>query len=163
MDGDSASLAELCALLSSLADVPIRQGFAVTGSINQLGEVQPIGAVNEKIEGFFDICQARGLSGEHGVLIPAANVDHLMLRDDVLAAAAAGKFHVYAVRTADEAIELLTGMAAGQPQDAGIGAQLTLNGRVAARLRDLAALRREQPRPGQIKRAAPSHPKRNAH
>ena len=163
VDGDSASLAELCALLSSLADAPIRQSYAVTGSINQLGEVQPIGAVNEKIEGFFDICQARGLSGEHGVLIPAANVDHLMLRDDVLAAAAAGKFQVYAVRTADEAIELLTGMPAGLPQDAGVGAQVTLNGRVAARLRDLAALRREQPRPGHIKRAAPSRPKHNAH
>jgi hypothetical protein len=86
-----------------------------------------------------------------------------MLRDDVLAAAAAGKFQVYAVRTADEAIELLTGMPAGLPQDAGVGAQVTLNGRVAARLRDLAALRREQPRPGHIKRAAPSRPKHNAH
>jgi predicted ATP-dependent protease len=163
VDGDSASLAELCALLSSLADAPIRQGFAVTGSINQLGEVQPIGAVNEKIEGFFDICQARGLSGEQGVLIPAANVDQLMLRDEVVAAAADGKFRVYAVRNVDEAIELLTGMAAGLPQDAGIGAQLTLNGRVAARLRDLAALRREQPRPGQVKRIAQPRTKRNTH
>ncbi len=163
VDGDSASLAELCALLSSLADAPIRQGYAVTGSINQLGEVQPIGAVNEKIEGFFDICQARGLNGEQGVLIPAANVDQLMLRDEVVAAAAAGKFHVLAVRTADEAIELLTGIPAGLPQDAGAEAQLTLNGRVAARLRDLAALRREQPRPGQIKRVARVHAKRNAH
>jgi len=163
VDGDSASLAELCALLSSLADAPIRQGFAVTGSINQLGEVQPIGGVNEKIEGFFDICQARGLSGEQGVLIPAANVDQLMLRDEVVAAAADGKFHVYAVRTVDEAIELLTGMPAGLPHDADAGAQLTLNGRVAARLRDLAALRREQPRPGQIKRIARSRTKRDAH
>jgi predicted ATP-dependent protease len=163
VDGDSASLAELCALLSSLADAPIRQGFAVTGSINQLGEVQPIGAVNEKIEGFFDICRARGLDGKQGVLIPAANVDQLMLRDEVVAAAAAGKFHVYSVRTADEAIELLTGLPAGQPQDADAGAQTTLNGRVAARLRDLAALRREQPRPGQIKRIARSPAKRHAH
>lgn len=163
IDGDSASLAELCALLSSLAEAPIRQGYAVTGSINQLGEVQPIGAVNEKIEGFFDICQARGLSGEHGVLIPAANVDHLMLRDDVLAAAAEGKFRVFAVRTADEAIELLTGMPAGLPQDAAIGAQASLNGRVAARLRELAALQREQPRPGQIKRIPRTRGKHNAH
>jgi predicted ATP-dependent protease len=163
VDGDSASLGELCALLSSLADVPIRQGFAVTGSINQLGEVQPIGAVNEKIEGFFDICQARGLNGEHGVLIPAANVDQLMLRDEVVAAAADRKFRVFAVHTVDEAIELLTGMRAGLPQDAGITAQFTVNGRVAARLRDLAALRREQPRPGQIKRIAQSRAKRNAH
>jgi len=163
VDGDSASLAELCALLSSLADAPIRQGYAVTGSINQLGEVQPIGAVNEKIEGFFDICQARGLTGEQGVLIPAANVDQLMLRDEVVAAAADGKFRVIAVRTVDEAIELLTGLPAGLPQDAGAEAQITLNGRVAARLRDLAALRREQPRPGQIKRIARAHAKRNAH
>ena len=163
VDGDSASLAELCALLSSLADAPIRQGFAVTGSINQLGEVQPIGAVNEKIEGFFDICQARGLNGEQGVLIPATNVDHLMLRDEVVAAAADGKFHIYAVRTVDEAIELLTGMPAGLPHDADAGALRTLNGRVAARLRDLAALRREQPRPGQVKRIARSRAKRDAH
>ncbi|MBE0622705.1 MAG: AAA family ATPase [Burkholderiales bacterium] len=163
VDGDSASLAELCALLSSLADAPIRQGFAVTGSINQLGEVQPIGAVNEKIEGFFDICQARGLTGEQGVLIPAANVDQLMLRDEVVAAAADGKFRVFAVRSVDEAIELLTGLPAGLPQDANVGAQSTLNGRVAARLRDLAALRREQPRPGQIKRVARSRAKHDAH
>ncbi len=125
--------------------------------------MQPIGAVNEKIEGFFDICQARGLSGEHGVLIPAANVDQLMLRDEVVAAAAEGKFRVFAVRTVDEAIELLTGIPAGLPQDAGIGAQFTLNGRVAARLRELAALHREQPRPGQIKRIARARGKRNAH
>ena len=163
IDGDSASLAELCALLSSLADVPIRQGYAVTGSINQLGEVQPIGAVNEKIEGFFDICQARGLNGEQGVLIPASNVDHLMLRDEVLAAAAGGKFRVFAVRTADEAIELLTGVPAGLPQDAGSGSQMSLNGRVAARLRELAALHREQPRPGQIRRGARTRGKRDAH
>jgi len=163
VDGDSASLAELCALLSSLAELPIRQCFAVTGSINQLGEVQPIGAVNEKIEGFFDICQARGLNGEHGVLIPAANVDHLMLRDDVVAAAAAGKFRVFAVRTADEAIELLTGVPAGLPQDTGVGTQATLNGRVAARLRELAALHREQPRTGQVKRIARVRGRRNVH
>ena len=125
--------------------------------------MQPIGAVNEKIEGFFDICQARGLSGEHGVLIPAANVDQLMLRDEVLAAAAEGTFRVFAVRTVDDAIELLTGMPAGLPQDEGVSAQLTLNGRVAARLRDLAALRREQPRPGQVKRIAQARAKRNAH
>jgi predicted ATP-dependent protease len=125
--------------------------------------VQPIGAVNEKIEGFFDICEARGLNGEHGVLIPAANVDQLMLRDEVVAAAADRKFRVFAVHTVDEAIELLTGMRAGLPQDAGITAQFTVNGRVAARLRDLAALRREQPRPGQIKRIAQSRAKRNAH
>ena len=161
VDGDSASLAELCALLSSLAEVPIRQNLAVTGSINQLGEVQPIGAVNEKIEGFFDICMARGLSGGQGVLIPAANVDQLMLRDEVVAAAAAGKFHVYAVRTVDEAIELLTRVPAGLPEDAGGAAPHSVNGRVAARLRELAALRRQLPRPGQIKRVPRAHGKHN--
>ncbi|GAF78495.1 unnamed protein product, partial [marine sediment metagenome] len=103
VEGDSASLAELCALISVLADAPIRQSLAVTGSVNQLGLVQPIGGVNEKIEGFFDVCKARGLSGEQGVLIPESNVKHLMLRRDVTEAARAGQFHVFAVKTVDEA------------------------------------------------------------
>lgn len=141
IDGDSASLAELCALLSSIADVPIRQALAVTGSVNQLGEVQAIGGVNDKIEGYFDICAARGLSGEQGVIIPAANADHLMLREDVVAAAAQGTFHVYAVRTVEEAIELLTGMPAGDALSATHGAGGTVFGRVTARLRELAARR----------------------
>ena len=140
IEGDSASLAELCALLSSLADVPIRQSFAMTGSVNQLGQVQAIGAVNEKIEGFFDICSKRGLTGEHGVLIPAANVEHLMLRRDVVAAAAAGKFHVYPVSTVDDAITLLTGMPAGEPGFVA-DAEHTINGRVARRLQQLTTLR----------------------
>ena len=113
VDGDSASSAELYALLSALAEVPLRQSLAVTGSVNQHGEVQAIGGVNEKIEGFFDICLARGLSGEQGVLIPAANVKHLMLRADVVDAVAAGSFHVYAVAHVDEGIVLLTGLPAG--------------------------------------------------
>jgi lon-related putative ATP-dependent protease len=148
VEGDSASLAELCALLSSLADLPIRQTFAVTGSINQLGEVQPIGGVNEKIEGFFDVCKARGLTGEQGVLIPTANVDHLMLRADVVAAAREGRFRIYAVATVDEAIELLTGVPAGAPEMLGEGPQATVNGRVAARLRDYSTVRRRWARPG---------------
>ena len=148
VDGDSASLAELCALLSSLAGLPIRQSLAVTGSVNQLGEVQAIGAVNEKIEGFFDICAARGLTGAEGVIIPAANVAHLMLRDDVVAAAAGGRFNVHAVRHVDEAIELLTGAPAGDPELTTGGPQHTVNGRVASRLKELAALRREQGLPG---------------
>ncbi len=148
VDGDSASLAELCALLSSLAGLPIRQSLAVTGSVNQLGEVQAIGAVNEKIEGFFDICTARGLTGAEGVIIPAANVAHLMLRDDVVAAAAGGKFNVHAVRHVDEAIELLTGTPAGDPELTTAGPQHTVNGRVAARLKEFAALRREPSAPG---------------
>jgi predicted ATP-dependent protease len=113
VDGDSASSTELYAILSALADVPIRQGLAVTGSVNQFGEVQTIGGVNEKIEGFFDVCQERGLTGEQGVLIPEANVKHLMLREDVVAAAEAGKFAIYPIATIDEGIEVLTGIPAG--------------------------------------------------
>ncbi|NLE45297.1 MAG: AAA family ATPase, partial [Chloroflexi bacterium] len=104
VDGDSASLAELCALLSALANVPIRQSWAMTGSVNQFGRAQPIGGVNQKIEGFFDVCLARGLTGEQGVIIPMANVKHLMLREDVVEAARAGKFHIYAVQSVDEAM-----------------------------------------------------------
>jgi lon-related putative ATP-dependent protease len=155
VEGDSASLAELCALLSSLAGLPIRQSLAVTGSVNQLGEVQAIGAVNEKIEGFFDVCAARGLAGAPGVLIPASNVEHLMLRDDVVTAARAGRFHVYPVRTVDEAIEFLTGVAAGEPELADDSPQHTVNGRVASRLKELMALRRAlaEPRPAKQRRS----------
>jgi lon-related putative ATP-dependent protease len=109
VEGDSASSAELYALLSALAGAPVRQSLAVTGSVNQHGDVQAIGGVNEKIEGFFEVCKARGLNGEHGVLIPAANVKHLMLRREVVEAVAAGKFAVYPVATVDEGIEILTG------------------------------------------------------
>ncbi len=142
VEGDSASAAELCALMSSLADTPIRQSFAVTGSVNQYGELQAIGAVNQKIEGFFDICKARGLTGEHAVVIPESNVKNLMLRDDVVAAAAAGEFHVHAVRTIDEAIELLTGVAAGERTPLGEFPEGTVNQRVAARLAEYAQIRR---------------------
>ena len=114
IEGDSASSAELYALLSSLADAPVRQSLAVTGSVNQHGDVQAIGGVNEKIEGFFDLCKARGLASGQGVLVPQANVQHLMLREDVVAAVKQGKFAVYAVRTADEGIELLTGVPAAE-------------------------------------------------
>ncbi len=127
IDGDSASSAELYAMLSALSDKPIKQGFAVTGSVNQFGEVQAIGGANEKIEGFFDVCRARGLTGKQGVLIPAANVKNLMLRDDVVAAARDGQFHVYPVETIDQGIELLTGVAAA-----------TIHGLVVARLGEFA-------------------------
>ena len=113
VDGDSASSTELYALLSALSGLPIRQGLAVTGSVNQNGEVQAIGGVNEKIEGFFDICAARGLTGDQGVLIPEANVKHLMLRDDVVEACRDGQFHVYSVAHIDQGIEILTGHEAG--------------------------------------------------
>jgi lon-related putative ATP-dependent protease len=137
VEGDSASVAELAAILSSLSDIPIRQSLAVTGSVNQHGEVQPIGAVNEKIEGFFDICRARGLDGRQGVLIPAANVQHLMLREDVVEAVRAGMFAVYPVATVDQALELLTGVAAGEQDAAGGFPHGSLNQRVVARLGDL--------------------------
>ncbi|MGD9670975.1 MAG: Lon protease family protein [Hyphomicrobiaceae bacterium] len=113
VEGDSASSAELFALISALAEVPIRQGLAVTGSVNQWGEVQAIGGVNEKVEGFFDVCNARGLTGDQGVLVPAANVQHLMLREDVVTASRDGRFSIYPVATVDEGIALLTGMPAG--------------------------------------------------
>ncbi len=134
VEGDSASSAELYALLSALADVPIRQSLAVTGSVNQQGEVQPIGGVNEKIEGFFDLCSRRGLTGEEGVLIPAANVPHLMLRGDVVEAAAAKRFGVFPVRTIDEGIELLTGLPAGERGADGRFPEGSINARVEARL-----------------------------
>jgi predicted ATP-dependent protease len=114
VDGDSASSTELYALLSALSEVPVRQSLAVTGSINQWGEVQAIGGVNQKIEGFYDICKARGLTGEQGVLIPISNVQHLMLREDVVEAVRSGQFTIYAVSHVDEGIEILTGVKAGE-------------------------------------------------
>ena len=119
VEGDSASVAELCALMSVLADLPIRQSLAVTGSVNQLGQVQAIGGVNEKIEGFFDTCEARGLNGEQGVIIPASNKRHLMLKQEVIDAASEGRFHIYAVDSIEQAIELLTGVPAGKKDEQG--------------------------------------------
>lgn len=148
VEGDSASLAELCALLSALADVPARQSLAVTGSVDQHGHVQAIGAVNEKIEGFFDLCVRRGLTGEQAVLIPAANVTHLMLRDDVVDAVHAGRFAVYAVEDVDDAIELLTGHPAGAPDARGVMAEDGINARVQARLHEFSLIRREYGRRG---------------
>jgi lon-related putative ATP-dependent protease len=138
VEGDSASSAELYALLSALAEAPVRQSLAVTGSVNQHGDVQAIGGVNEKIEGFFDVCASRGLSGEQGVLIPAANVKHLMLKHDVVEAVSAGKFHVYAVASIDEGIEILTGVQAGQRDALGQFPEGSINGRVERRLAEFA-------------------------
>jgi predicted ATP-dependent protease len=121
--------------------VPIRQCFAVTGSVNQFGTVQAIGGVNEKIEGFFDLCAARGLSGEHGVLIPSSCVRHLMLRDEVVAAMAAGRFHIHAVDSVDQAMTVLTGRPAGAADAKGIVPKGTINQRVAAALAEMAATR----------------------
>lgn len=130
IEGDSASMAELCSLLSALSGLPIRQSMAMTGSVNQRGEAQAIGGVNEKIEGFFDICQLRGLTGRQSVLIPAANVKHLMLRSDVIEACDNEQFAVYAYHSVDEAMEVLTGESAGQ-----------INDKVEARLRELEKIR----------------------
>nr|SPS06646.1 putative ATP-dependent protease [Candidatus Nitrotoga fabula] len=141
VEGDSASLAELCALLSNLAHAPISQALAVTGSVNQFGQVQAIGAVNEKIEGFFDICSARGLSGEQGVLIPTSNVKHLMLRRDVVEAAEAGKFRIYSVENVDQAIAILTGLEAGEENSDGKYPKGSINHRVVERLAELTGIR----------------------
>jgi predicted ATP-dependent protease len=127
IEGDSASSAELFALLSALAGLPLRQSLAVTGSVNQHGEIQPIGGVNEKIEGFFDTCSQRGLNGEQGVVIPASNVRHLMLREDVRSAVEAGQFAVYGIDTVDDGIELLTGVPAGERDDNGVFPEGTVN------------------------------------
>jgi predicted ATP-dependent protease len=138
VDGDSASSAELYALLSSIAETPIKQSFAVTGSVNQHGQIQAIGGVNQKIEGFFDVCKARGLNGEHGVLIPAANVPNLMLRHDVVEAVKHKKFHIYPVETIDAGIEILTGVSAGELDAQGHYPKDTINGKVETRLAEMA-------------------------
>jgi predicted ATP-dependent protease len=142
VEGDSASCAELFALLSSLAEVPLRQDLAVTGSVNQHGEVQAIGGVNEKIEGFFDICKMRGLSGTQGVIIPKVNIQHLMLRRDVVDACTASRFAVYPIGTVDEGINLLTRLPAGERDGEGKYPEDTVNGLVEARLRSFADVRR---------------------
>lgn len=143
VEGDSASLAELAALLSSIADLPVRQGWAITGSVNQFGDAQAVGGVNEKVEGFFDVCAARGLDGTQGVILPQANVAHLMLREDVVAAVTAGRFALRAVTGIDDVLEVLTGLPAGDPSRPD---EDTVNGRIARRLRAYAMTRRGEPR-----------------
>lgn len=138
IEGDSASSTELYALLSAIAQLPIKQSLAVTGSVNQYGEVQAIGGVNEKIEGFFDLCVARGLTGEQGVLIPKANIADLMLRQEVVDAVRAGTFHIYPISTIDEGIELLTGVPAGSPDENGQYLEGTVNRQVITRLTNFA-------------------------
>ena len=142
VEGDSASSAELYALLSAIADLPLRQDLAVTGSVNQHGEIQAIGGVNAKIEGFFDICEQRGLTGRQGVLIPQSNVQHLMLRKDVRDACAAGRFAIYPVATLDQGIALLTGIPAGVRDAGGVFALHCVNRRVEDRLRSFASIRK---------------------
>jgi predicted ATP-dependent protease len=138
VEGDSASLAELCALLSAIADVPIRQSFALTGSVDQLGRAQAVGGVNEKIEGFFDVCVTRGLTGSQGVLVPASVAGTLMLRPDIVAAVRDGQFAIYAVASVDEAMALLTGLEPGEPDAAGAYPEGSISGRIVRRLDELA-------------------------
>jgi len=147
VEGDSASLAELCAILSSIAQIPLRQDLAMTGSVNQLGSVQPIGGVNEKIEGFFDICVKKGLTGTQGAIIPSANIKHLMLRWDVVHAAQTGQFNIYAVTTVDEAIELLTGMEAGIVNEQGTYQPESFNGQVEAQLLQFSKIKKQNTKP----------------
>jgi predicted ATP-dependent protease len=138
IDGDSASSAELYALLSELSGLPIYQGIAVTGSVNQKGEIQPIGGVNEKIEGFYRTCKLKGLNGRQGVMIPVQNVPNLVLHDEVVDAIRDGRFHLWAVRTVDEGIAILTGVPAGAADPEGEYPPDSVNGRVSRRLREYA-------------------------
>jgi predicted ATP-dependent protease len=134
VDGDSASSTELYAILSSLSEIPIAQGIAVTGSVNQNGEVQAIGGVNQKIEGHYDVCRLKGFNAKQGVMIPRANLRSLMLRPDVVEAVKAGKFHIYAVNTIDEGVEVLTGISAGERASDGSYAEGSVNHRVQKKL-----------------------------
>jgi predicted ATP-dependent protease len=144
VEGDSASAAELYVLISAVTGIPIKQGIAVTGSVNQYGEIQPIGAVNEKIEGFFDVCKARGLTGEQGVIIPSRNVRHLMLREDVVQAVREGQFHIWAVSTVDEGIAILTGVEAGERDEKGEYPPDSVNGRFLAKMEENERLMRRR-------------------
>jgi predicted ATP-dependent protease len=135
VDGDSASSTELYVILSSLADLPIRQGLAVTGSVNQKGEIQAIGGVNQKVEGYFDVCRQKGLTGHQGVIIPRANLTHLMLKDEVVAAVEEGQFHIYQVANITEGIQILTGVPAGIPDAEGSYPPDTVYGRIQGKLK----------------------------
>ena len=143
VDGDSASSTELYAILSALSGLPLKQSIAVTGSVNQRGEVQAIGGVNEKLEGFFEVCKAKGLTGQQGAMIPASNVPNLMLKEEILEAAKAGKFSIYPARTIDEGIEFLTGVPAGEQQPDGSYKEGTVNYLVNRRLQEMAEMARE--------------------
>jgi len=138
VDGDSASSAELYTILSSISGIPLKQNIAVTGSVNQKGEIQPIGGVNQKIEGFFRVCNAQGLTGDQGVLIPYQNVRNLMLREEVVDAVKAGKFHIYSARTIDDGIQILTGVPAGERKENGTYPEGTVNSIVKQKLREMA-------------------------
>ena len=145
VDGDSASSTETYAILSALSGVPIRQSLAITGSVNQKGEVQAIGGVNQKIEGFYELCKFRGLDGSQGVMIPESNVKNLMLKEEVVEAIKDGKFHIYPVKNIDEGIEVLTGVPAGEARDDGTYPEGTINYMVQRRLDAMAEIAKEYP------------------
>jgi predicted ATP-dependent protease len=144
VEGDSASVAEVCAILSAISELPVRQDLAVTGSLNQKGEIQAIGAVNEKIEGFFNTCKIKGLTGTQGVIVPHQNVEELMLRQEILDAMANGQFHLYATQTINECLELLTGLPAGAKDSEGKYPEGTVHYKVDQRLRELAKEKKEE-------------------
>jgi predicted ATP-dependent protease len=143
VDGDSASSTEIYALISALSGLPLRQDIAVTGSMNQQGDIQAIGGVNEKVEGFFDVCRIKGLTGTQGVLIPASNVEDLMLRDDVLDAVAEGKFHIWPIEKVEQGIEILTGRPAGHKNGDGTFAKGTVFAMIDERLSEMAKTMKE--------------------
>jgi predicted ATP-dependent protease len=145
VEGDSASSTELYAILSALSGISIKQGIAVTGSVNQKGEVQAIGGVNEKIEGFFEVCKAKGLTGRQGVLIPESNVQNLMLKEEVVEAVRKGKFHIHSVGNIDQGIEILTGVKAGARRPDGSFAEGTINYEVDRTLKAMAEKLRSFP------------------
>ena len=144
IDGDSASSAELYALFSSLSDLPIEQGIAVTGSINQKGFIQPIGGVNQKIEGFYQVCKAKGFTGRQGVIIPRQNVVNLMLDEEVITAVKEGTFHLYAVENIEEGIEILTGVPAGIADEQGNYSANTIFGRIQTKLAEYYSVVKEE-------------------
>jgi len=137
IEGDSATCAEMYALLSSIAGVPLKQSFAVTGSMDQNGEVQPIGGVNQKIEGFFDLCKSRGLDGSHGVIIPRRNVKHLMVKQEVVDAVNEGKLAIYSIDKMEEGLEILSGMTAGAMNEDGTYPENTINNLVMKRFTEI--------------------------
>jgi predicted ATP-dependent protease len=143
VDGDSASSAEIYVLLSAIAALPLRQDIAVTGSVNQMGDIQPVGGVSEKIEGFYEVCRKTGLSGTQGVIIPRLNLPNLILSAEVQKALREGSFHLYAVSTVDEGMEILTGLPAGKKNAGGTFPPSSVNGRVRRRLREMALLVKE--------------------
>ena len=144
MDGDSASSTELYALLSSLSGVPLKQNIAVSGSVNQKGEIQPVGGITQKIEGFFSACKLKGLTGDQGVIIPHQNVINLMLGDEVIDAVREGKFHIYAVKTVDEGMAILTGKPVGKRDEDGKYPEGTINYLVEQKLKEYHEALRKQ-------------------